>query len=109
MSVTRDLATVLTECTTSGKFHAFLVKNSLLTEQDDGLLTSSEVSIETETLPLTELLMLFLSKERGWHVEERWTVKHRQLQVAHRLSEKTQISEEWVRTHCVYCFKRHVA
>ena len=52
MSVTRDLATVLTWCTTSEKFHGFIVKHSLLTQQDVGLLASSVASFETKTLPL---------------------------------------------------------
>ena len=54
MSVTRDLATLLTECKTSGKFHEFLVKHDLRTQQDVGLLASSEASFETKTLPLLQ-------------------------------------------------------
>ena len=92
MSVTRDLATVLTECKTSEMFHEFLVKICLLTQQDVGLLVSSEASSETMTLPLlkadnvtTKGIADVVSQERMVGLS--------------RSGRPSQISEAWVKTH----------
>ena len=75
MAVSRDLATVLMECETSDKFREFVVKLSLLTQQDVGLLESSEAAFETKTrtvCPPTEWLISYLSRKRGWLIEDQW-------------------------------------
>ena len=47
ITLSPDLATVLIECETSDKFLELFVKHGLQTQQDVGLLVSSEAAFET--------------------------------------------------------------
>ena len=100
MSVTRDLATVLTECKTSEQFHEFLVKYSLLTQQNAGLLASSEASLDTKTLPvLKRTLLCELTKKACEASTAAGHLQPVETNSPLNTSEQMQISEAWVKTH----------